>query len=366
MKFLFFSGQAHLALDPSSEQSSGGAELQVALLARELVKRGYEVTLLASNRGQADTLHFEGIKIRFARKFSSGRFLETCLAIPSVLRILALEKPDIVVVYGWTAWLYLLAKIAKVTMLFRYRLVFVCALDSEIEGKFTYTNKLKGWLFKQGMKLSDVRFGITKHQQELFHAQGMSCFLTRLLVQTRSSLSMSQENKPIDLLWVARCHEVKQPLLFLELARRFPLYRALMICSKQDEQLWHRVKEESHYCKNITLIESVPYRDIQEYFDRAKVFVNTSVEEGVPNTFIHSGLGHTAIASLRVDPDEMFHQFHAGFCAENDKEQLFEAIEKLLSDEKVLSAAQAESARFVSTWHDNEHNVRAFLQGSLG
>ncbi|MFZ4116719.1 MAG: glycosyltransferase family 4 protein [Chthoniobacterales bacterium] len=359
-KFLFFSGHAHLALDPSAHKASGGAELQVALLSQELVARGHDVTLLATDTGQEDAAFWDGIKVRVAKKFDSGSFWETCLALPSVGRILFEERPDVVVVYGWTAWLYLFAKWKKI---FRYRLLFVCALDSEIEGKFSYTSRLKGWLFQRGIRLCDIRFGITKHQQQLFHAQGMSCFLTRLLLQKKRVASFPIQEKSIDLLWVARCHPVKQPLLFLELAKKIPKARCQMICSKQDEQLWNRVKQQAQALDNIEFLEAVSYHDIQYYFDRAKIFVNTSLEEGVPNTFIHAGLGHTAIASLRVDPDHMFSHFQAGCCAENNKEYFFERIQQLLSQPDLLSFAQAESARFVSTWHDNEKNVNAFLKG---
>lgn len=360
MNFLFFSGHAHLALDPLSQKASGGAELQVALLSRELVARGHKVTLLATNTGQKDGITWEGIKVRVARRFDSGLFWDTCLAVPSILRILGEEKPEVVVVYGWTAWLYLLAKWKKI---FHYRLVFVCALDSEIEGKFSYTNRLKGWLFKRGMQLCDVRFGITEHQKQLFQAQEMSCFLTRLLLQKNLSITSSPKEKSIDLLWVARCHSVKQPLLFLEVAARFPQRRCQMICSKQDEKLWKEVKQRAQHLENVEFLEVVPYREIQGYFDQAKIFVNTSLEEGVPNTFIHAGLGHAAIVSLRVDPDNMFHHFQAGFCANNKKEQFIEGIEHLLLHENLLSSAQAESTRFVSTWHHNEKNVDAFLKG---
>jgi glycosyltransferase involved in cell wall biosynthesis len=138
-----------------------------------------------------------------------------------------------------------------------------------------------------------------------------------------------------------------------------------MICSNQDEKLWNRVKEEAQHCQNIEFLESVPYRDIQSYFDRAKISVNTSIEEGVPNTFIHAGLGYTAIASLRVNPDGMFDHFHAGCCAKNDKEKFFTSIEKLLSNPSLLSLAQEESARFVRSWHDNEKNLQAFMEGIM-
>ena len=112
----------------------------------------------------------------------------------------------------------------------------------------------------------------------------------------------------------------------------------------------------------VEFLEKVPYRDIQSHFDQARIFVNTSSDEGVPNTFIHAGLGATAIVSLKVDPDYMFHHFQAGCCAENKMEKLIKELQRLLSDEKILYLAQQEASRFVCEWHDNKKNVEIFLE----
>ena len=270
------------------------------------------------------------------------------------------EKPDYVAVYGWTSLLYFLAQWKKIL---RYQLVFICALDSEIDGKFRYTNRCRGKLFECGMRLCNARFGITEYQKHLFHTQGMSCSLMRLLLQDNLPKKNSPPEKSVDLLWVARCHSIKQPLLFLALAERFPKRHCQMICSMQEEKLWDKVKERAQQLPNVEFLEKVPYHDIQSYFDQAKIFVNTSLEEGVPNTFIHAGLGGAAIASLRVDPDGMFHRFHLGLCAGDQTEELVNGIQKLLTDSELLLFAQQESARFVQEWHNNQKNVKAFLDG---
>lgn len=360
MKILFLSGHAHLALDPTAEGASGGAELQVALLAKELVQRNQEVVVLAADTGQGDALTQQGIRIRNGGRFDTGTLWDTLRALPRIISILREEKPDVVVVYGWTSWLYLLA---KMRCWGRYRLLFVCALDSEIDGGFRETHPWRGSLFQKGMELCDIRLAITEDQAALFRAQGMSCSVMRLLLQEKFSPNrvIDVEKKSIDLLWVARCNRVKQPLLFLDLAVKFPQARCRMICSNQDEALWHAVKKRASTMPQVEFLEKVPYHDIQSHFDQAKIFVNTSSDEGVPNTFIHAGLGATAIASLKVDPDHMFHHFQAGCCAENKMEKLIKELRRFLSDEKILYRAQQEASRFVCEWHDNKKNVELFL-----
>lgn len=359
MKFLFLSGHAHLALDPSAQRASGGAELQVALLSLELVARGHEVAVLAAVTGQLPKAVLNGVKILPGGRFDTGRPIDTLSALPRILRGLHRERPDYVVVYGWTAWLYVLQKLRILTP---FRLAFVCALDAEIDGGFRCSNPIRGALFERGMRLANCRFAITEHQARLFREQGMDCTVTRLLLPQKTKLSRP-ESKSIDLLWVARCHPVKRPHLFLDLAERLPEARCRMICSIQDEPLWQSVSARAQQMRNVEFVETVPYREIQRHFNESNIFVNTSEHEGVPNTFIHSGLGYTAILSLVVDPDGMFQNFQAGVCAAGEFERLVDETVEMLSNPGKLASAQEECARFVREWHENSVNVQAFLAG---
>jgi Glycosyltransferase Family 4/Glycosyl transferases group 1 len=358
VKFLFFSGYAHLALDPVSERASGGAELQVALLSLELLARGHEAVILAADATHSPEAIFRGVRILPGGRFDTGRPMDALRALPRIIQALRKEKPDYVVVYGWTAWLYLLQGLRALTP---FRLAFVCALDAEIDGGFRRANPIRGYLFERGMRLSDCRFAITNHQADLFRKKRMTCTRTRLLLpQTKLSRPKS---KRLDLLWVARCHPVKRPHLFLDLVERLPQARCRMVCSIQDEPLWQSVSARAQRLQNLEFLEAVPYREIQQHFDEANIFVNTSEHEGVPNTFIHSGLAHTAILSLAVDPDRMFESFQAGLCAAGEFERLASEAAEMLSNSEKLIAAQEESARFVREWHENETNVNAFLEG---
>jgi glycosyltransferase involved in cell wall biosynthesis len=189
----------------------------------------------------------------------------------------------------------------------------------------------------------------------------MSCRVTRLLLAEEAA--RPAVDKTVDLLWVARSEEVKRPMLFLDLAEALPEARCRMICSKQDEGLREKVRERAGRLANVEFLGGVPYGEIQDHFDAAKVLVNTSSHEGVPNTFIHAGRGGAAIASLEVDPDGMFGEFRAGVLAHGNMKTMTDQVRGLLTDASALAAAAAGSARFVREWHDNEANVEAFLRG---
>ena len=143
MKFLFLSSFAHLALDPASDRVSGGAELQVALLARELARRGYAVVLAGGDIGQPDGTILQGVKTRVAGKFHTGNAGDTLQALPHVFSVLRQERPTHVLVLGWTAWLFVLHLLKP---FFGYKLVFICGLDTEVDGGFRRENPVRGAL----------------------------------------------------------------------------------------------------------------------------------------------------------------------------------------------------------------------------
>ena len=304
VKFLFLSQGAHLVWDPAGPRAAGGAEFQAALMARELVRRGHAAVLLGADTGQPDGAVWQGIRIRSGGRFDTGGVADTLGAWPKIHRVLREERPDFVVVYGWTSLLYVLALWRRVVP---FRLIFVCALDAEIDGDFRRRNPVRGFLFHRGMQVSDFRFGITARQAAAFEAQGMRCHVTRLLLPDAQTPCVME--KTVDLLWVARCEDVKRPMLFLDLAESLPEARCRMICSVQDQDLWDRVKERAEGIANVEFIGGVAYKDIQNHFDESKILVNTSSHEGVPNTFIHAARARAAIASLEIDPDGMFETF---------------------------------------------------------
>ncbi|MFM8984103.1 MAG: glycosyltransferase family 4 protein, partial [Spartobacteria bacterium] len=105
MKVLFLSSYAHLVLEKNTTRVSGGAELQVALLARELAQRGVEVVILGGDTGQKDGSAIDGVRIRTGGQFHSGNPAAMLAAMPRVFSVIREERPDWVFLLGWTAWM---------------------------------------------------------------------------------------------------------------------------------------------------------------------------------------------------------------------------------------------------------------------
>ena len=361
MKLLFLSSYAHLILDESSTRTSGGAELQVALLARELAARGHDVVLAGGDIGQPDGVVLQGVRTRNAGKFHTGYLAEMVAAIPRVARVLREERPDWVIVQGWTAWLFVLWAFRP---FLGYRLDFTCALDSEVNGAYRREHPFLGALFEFAMRRCDARHAITRDQKDCFESRGMDCTLYRYLVFSRKHPPSG--DKSVDFLWVSRCQPIKRPRLFIDLARAIPSASFEIICPPEDRGLWEEISRLADACPNLRLIESVPYHQIQDHYDRARVFVNTSEWEGWPNSFIQAGLGKAALLSLDVNPDGIFEKFSLGRHAGGDFQAFVGFARAMISDPAALAQMQEGCSRFVAEMHDNEKETGVFLSGLQG
>jgi glycosyltransferase involved in cell wall biosynthesis len=358
MKVLFLSSFAHLALDPAETRVSGGAELQVALLARELAARGHDCVLVSGDHGQPEQRVLQGVRTRLGGRFHTGGLADTLRALPRVFGIIAEERPDFTFVFGWTTWLFFLL---WPRWRGQTRLGFTCMLDTEVNGEFRRENPVRGALFEHGIRRADVRFAITEYEVECFGKMGLDCTLYRPLIMPRPAPRAAA--KDIDFLWIARCQPIKRPHIFLDLAEALPDARCVMISPNEDAALWRSVSARAASLKNVTFIERVPYAEAQAFYDRAEVFVNTSTWEGFANAFIQAGQGEAAILSLSVNTDGVLTRFSAGACAGGDEACFIELARALLSDAERRRAMQRGAARFVAEWHDNERNVAAFLAG---
>lgn len=356
MKFLFLSSYAHLALDPSTPRVSGGAELQVALLAKELAGLGHEVVIAGADDGQHPEATYSGVRTRPAGRFHTGGLVDTAVALPRVYRMIREERPDYVCLLGWTAWLGFLLGVKR-----RTRLIYICGSDAEVDGSYRRANRLRGAIFERGIRGANQRFAMSEHQRRLMQEAGLSCAMYRNLLLPRTAPPDAE--KDIDFLWVSRCVGLKRPDLFLDLAEALPTARFVMIMPTEDQALFEKICERAMRISNVQFLPGVPYREVQAYFDRAHVFVNTSDFEGFPNSFIQMGQGRGTILSLRVDPDGVLADFGAGRCAEGDWETFVEDARELVGDAETRAALQRRCEQFVAEWHDNARNVDAFLKG---
>src|SRR3569833_4221583 len=71
--------------------------------------------------------------------------------------------------------------------------------------------------------------------------------------------------------------------------------------------------------------------EVNQYLARASVFVNTSVHEGFPNTFVQAWLRDAVVVSLTVNPDGVLDRRAVGIHAQTEDGH-GKAVRHLLTD----------------------------------
>jgi glycosyltransferase involved in cell wall biosynthesis len=283
-------------------QVVGGAEVQQAILARLLAAAGYRVSMICLDYGQPAAVELDGVQARKAFRNEDGlpvlRFLHPRLS--TMWRRLREVDADIYYYRSVSMWLGVLAAFCR-----RHgkRLVYAGASDRDFVpgqgGQMRYARDR--WLFRRGLQAADA---IVAQNQ----AQLASCRATygreALLIPSCYQLPGNSAHARRDcVLWVGMMHDNKRPELFLELARRLPQQRCVMIGGPRQgaDACFERVRAAAAALPNVQFKGFLPLAEVEHWFDRARVLVNTSTFEGMPNTFLQAwARGVPTVATVDV------------------------------------------------------------------
>lgn len=152
-------------------------------------------------------------------------------------------------------------------------------------------------------------------------------------------------------IWIGRTDDFnKRPMRFLELARACPGQQFVMIIGRTDEAAFQAL--ERARSANLRIAADVPAQDIPDWLSRARAFVNTSLFEGFPNTFLQSAAAGVPIVTLGVDPDGMLSSHGCGLVAADDPQALRDAVLRLCRDDALAEGLAAASHRYALERHE--------------
>lgn len=198
------------------------------------------------------------------------------------------------------------------------------AHDVEVKGIYQ-TSRKKCFLFKSLLKNSGLIVTQNTYQQNtLFERYKKE---TLLMPNGYPVLDAPQIEEKRGVLWVSRCDPWKKPEIFLDLAQKNPDLSFTMICPPaSDKNYFNEIKRKAEEVKNLIFLDFVSFYEIDSCFHRAAVFVNTSENEGFPNTFLQAAAAGTPILSLNVDPDGFIERNGYGVVCNGEKENLGEQL----------------------------------------
>jgi glycosyltransferase involved in cell wall biosynthesis len=339
----------------------GGAEVQQAFIARQLVARGYRVSVISQDYGQRDGEMVQGMRV--LKTFRSDQGLPGVRAIHPRFTGLwaALRRADADVYYQRSS-----AMTTGVMSVFcrRHgrRCIYAGAADVDfIPGREKIRASWYRAMFRYGLRHVDRVIVQNASQVQAARANhGIEPVLVPSMFVPPVEARATAANREV--LWCGMMREVKRPDLFLELARRMPEVPFRMVggpvASADGRQAWARIRREAAALPNLHLDGFLPYEVADALYPAARVFVNTSVSEGFPNTFLQAwSRGVPTLAFVDVGTRAQGEPV-SGVC--RDIDDMHRQLSALLTDEVAWTGASQRVRKHFEAHHSVEATMAAY------
>lgn len=386
IKICFVSPFAYPLFNPDSEYVFGGSEVRAVIFGKTLSKQaGFEVSFAVFDHGQRYIEQYDNIRVYTDSFFGRQKDLNQPRKITTYKRILNgvlrrfrkfVPSPTLTFfdkkiprnkfktynqidadVYCTFGVSNLSAYISFFCLEFNKRHVLFLGSGSDLQedyilnpaGKNVYgsSNELCFYSLKNARKIIAQNNEQKNQLLKIFKRESV-LIKNPIDLEQRIKKNVCQDNKEI--LWVGKSNTIKQPYLLLKVAYNFPEINFTMIMNRSDVDIYEEVLKGSP--TNVTIIPSLPLSEIEKYFARAYVFINTSVFEGFPNTFLQAGKYSVPILSLNVDPDNFISDYKCGLCAQGDLERLVFGLKSILSDSTLHKTLSKNLWTYVKKEHD--------------
>jgi glycosyltransferase involved in cell wall biosynthesis len=119
---------------------------------------------------------------------------------------------------------------------------------------------------------------------------------TRLIPTGIRPIAAAADTHGGAVVWIGAMWRVKRPELFLEIARRMPDRKFVMVGG--GGELESSVRAEAERLSNVSMVGRLPRSEIDGVLRDASVLVNTSSVEGFPNTYLEAWNNGVPVVTL--------------------------------------------------------------------
>ena len=346
-KICFVEALSYSVLNSAMRRSStGGESVQHTLLARAFAERGWDVSMVSLDVGQEDDTVVDGIRCFKTYDRAAGikglRFLHPRLT--SMWR--ALKKADADIYFQSCAGL-MTGVVARYCASRGRRMIFRIAHDTDcIPGEQLINLERDRKIYDYGLRRADLISAQSVVQQELLEKNyGLPSVVVDMSAEIPDEVP--EDGRDIDVLWVNNFRAFKRPELLLDIARAMPDVNFAMIGGRMmgHEALFDSVKEAADSIPNLNFVGAVPYSEVNQWFARAKVFLNTSDSEGFPNSFLQAWVRGVPVVSY-FDPDGFIEGKDLGRSVAS-QDNFVDDLRELLSDDSKRLDIGRRSRQFV-------------------
>lgn len=346
--------------------SIGGLGVHVHELSKEIAKRGHQVTVFTcekypkSNHNIADgydVYYFKPLIIPFGISVP-----------PSLLPILfnKVDEFDIVHAHShlffstyMTAFVRKFKKIPLIVTNHGFvsqRLPFtVQKIVLPLVTKWTYLNADAVICYTSEMKEEMENWGVRTDNVRIIH-NGVNAEFFRPL----------NLNKEYDIIWVGR-YVPGKGIEFLiqslsELKKQLNNFKVLMIGSGPLKKSIEELIIKSNLSNHISLIDNISNDDLPHYYNKSKLFVLTSIEEGVPRTILEAMACGLPVVCSDLPQLKTLIDGSGILVPKKDSISISNAVIKILSDDKLYEKLSTNARKMIVTKYSWEDTVNKTIQ----
>jgi glycosyltransferase involved in cell wall biosynthesis len=353
----------------------GGAQYQIKCLLDHLVSLDrYDIHYLA--RRVPDDRHLDGYTIhRIGDGGPMPRFGYITDA-PALYRALSDLRPAVIYQRVGCAYTGICAYYAGRR---NARLVWHAASDSDLNQSMRVSGRnfirafFEASAISYGIRHADRVVVQTNHQAQLLYdkfARPADAVIRNFHPHPTEACDTDE---PLRIVWIANFKRLKQPEAFIRLAeslRDLTEVRFVMIGSPAmggDSVRWNEaLSRRIAATPNLTYLGQLNQEGVNAQLDGAYVFVNTSLYEGFPNTFIQAWFRGVPVVSLNVNPDGVFDSEAIGMHA-GTEERMTEVIRHLVENRTLRDRLAGSATDHARQFHSMQNAVKLaqVIEGAL-
>lgn len=345
-----------LSRDPSTPVV-GGAEVQQCIIARGLAKAGYRVSMITLDYGQPEYVVVDGIAVHKAHRPDEGLPVVRALHPRMTAWWRAMKAVDADIYYQRSSAV-LTAVVAEFTKRHGRASVYAGASDVDFRpGEEMIDREHDRWLFRRGLRMADrIVVQNLAQQRDCLQAYHRHAIYIPSGYAPPGDARFGATGDAV--VWVANVREAKRPMRFLDIAERLPHRRFVLVGGGGDH--FAAVKARAAAMPNVELPGFLPVHAAEAWFDQARVVVNTSNFEGMPNTFLQ--------AWARGVPTRAFIDVGARFGGEplypvsTTIEEAAASIERLYTDLAWRDRESQRSRQYFEAKHSVRHVIGCYAR----
>lgn len=322
-------------------QHGGGAEYQIKCIIDELSKTGeFEFYYLAHHiEPDLPTNGYTAVQIGEPGDMPKIGYMADVLCLYRQLKAL---KPDVVyqrVACGYTGIAAYYAKKNNIPMIWHVAHDTDVTPGSAIYGRHPVRRFLEKRSVEYGIRNASGIITQTDSQAAtMLEHYGVE--RTEVIANFHPSPNeVIDKSGPLQVLWIANVKPWKRPEAFVRLAQALSDLKNVqfvMVGAPPDgsgDQAWGEALLNSIAdTPNLDYRGQLAHDAVNELLAKSHLFVNTSEQEGFPNTFIQSWMREMPVVSLSVDPDDILETAKIGVHAVTE-ERLADAVRELMTNQ---------------------------------